>query len=330
MKFVNDERAAILKKLASVHYEFPRTRRLERVFTHIVTDYLTRAGIREQGGKRFEAFALLLIGPSRVGKTADLEQLSREFNSAQIVLPDGRTAKMIKVTLSGLVTWKMLGSSTLTELGFPIQVPQNANQDLIWNLVAKHAQEHGVVCIHYDECQHIFKDKSAEAQNILIDSFKSLLKKPSWPLMLIFSGVKELREFIMREEQLRFLVKTVTYDEIDPSSEEDLLELNRLCFAYADRVEVDFTDLSNSDFFRRLAFACSNRWGLVINLLFDALVEAVSAKEASITSAHFCHAFTETQELSPRISPFSINEYEKYFDREAILSAWLRKGKDAL
>ncbi len=93
----------------------------------------------------------------------------------------------------------MLGSSTLIEPGFPIKVPQQANQDIIWNLVAKHAREHGVVCIHHGECQHIFKDKSAEARNILIDSFKSLLRKPGWPLMLIFSGVKGLREFIMTD-----------------------------------------------------------------------------------------------------------------------------------
>lgn len=327
MKFFDEKKAEILDRLASVHYEFPRSDRLEKVFTEIVTDYLTRSRIREREGRNFEALAMLLVGASRLGKTADLDYLRDEFNSAELKLPDGKAAKMIKVTLSGYVTWKMLGSSTLAALGFPNKVAQNANQDVIWKLVADHARDHGVVCIHYDECQHIFKDKSEEAQNLLIDCFKSVLKQPSWPLMLVFSGVEDLREYIMRQEQLRYLVRTVTYLEVDPNNDEDLLELNKLCFAYADRVEIDFSELSNSDFFRRLAFACSNRWGLVIILLFDALIAAAVSGEKTVKAAHFCKAFTDVQELSRRVSPFSIEEYEKYFDSEAILAAWLKNAE---
>ena len=326
MKFFDPDREKILSQLASCHYEFPRARQLEEAMSYMVTDYITRARIRDSIGKGFEARALLVVGPSRIGKTVELDNVAKEFDLANIVLPDGRYAKIIKVTLSGYSSWKTLGASTLSEMGFETRSYSTQNQNQIWDLVAFHAEAHGVICIHYDECQHIFRGKSKDVQDILIDCFKSLLKRPSWPLMLIFSGVEELKDHILREEQLRYLVKTVTFDEIDPNSDEDLLELNRLCFAYADRVEVDFTELSSSDFYQRLAFACSNRWGLVINLLFDALVSAALEKGPSRLSAHFCAAFTEAQGLNPQISPFSIDEYEKYFDSQAILNKWL-EGK---
>lgn len=323
MKFFDPHREKILSQLTSVHYEFPSARQLEAAMSYVVTDYITRARIRARIGRGFEARALLVVGSSRVGKTAELDHVREEFDLAKIALPGGRCAKMIKVTLSGYSSWKTLGASTLSELGFETRSYSNQNQNQIWDLVAFHAEAHGVVCIHYDECQHIFRGKSKDVQDILIDCFKSLLKRPSWPLILILSGVEELKDYILREEQLRYLVKTITFDEIDPNSDEDLLELNKLCFAYADRVGVDFTELSNSDFYQRLAFACSNRWGLVINLLFDALVSAALATGPSKLDVHFCRAFTEGQGLNSKASPFSIDEYEKYFDRQAILNNWL-------
>ena len=48
---------------------------------------------------------------------------------------------------------------------------------------------------------------------------------PTRPLMLLFSGMQQLKEFILREEQLRYLVRTVTFNEIDPLCEEELNKL---------------------------------------------------------------------------------------------------------
>ena len=322
MTFVNQAKAKHLKILKDAHYEFPRTHRLNEAVEWAFTDYFVNAEIRQETGKGFEARALLVVGPSRVGKSVEVDQIRYELDRCKLSMPDGRPAKMVKVTLRGISSWKSLGTHTLSELGFNSR--SSSNQSQIWDLVAFHAQAHGVVCIHYDECQHIFSGKSVDVQDNLIDCFKSLLKQPAWPLMLVFSGVQQLKEFILREEQLRYLVRTVTFNEIDPFCEEDLIELNKLCFAYADRVSVDFSEISNSDFHQRLSYSCADRWGLVIELLIEALTLAKTENQRMIEKRHFCRAFTDRFELKPNHSPFSVEQYEEFFRREAILEMWLR------
>ena len=140
--------------------------------------------------------------------------------------------------------------------------------------------------------------------------------------MLVFSGVDELKQHILVEEQLGNLVKTVSFAEIDPGKEIDLSEMNSICFAYADKVGLDFSTLSSADFLRRLAFACSNRWGLVIELMILAAVIAKRAKSTSMDLTNFCQAFTNRFELQPEYSPFSLNGYKQHFDSDAIFRLW--------
>lgn len=100
-------------------------------------------------------------------------------------------------------------------------------------------------------------------------------------MMLILSGVPELAQHIQKEKateerrQLRFLLRPVYFDLIDLNR--DFAELNGLAYSYADKAGVDFDELSNADFFRRLAFACAYRWGLVIEMLIEAFVACLLA-----------------------------------------------------
>ena len=324
MSFVNLKTAKILRVLKDAHYDFPRAKKLRSAFEWALTDYDTSADLKQSSGKDFEARALLVIGSSRVGKTVDLDRIRYEINNGDTIMSDGRPAKMVKVTLDGRSTWKDLGAETLKACHFDIVPSSRHNQNEIWHLVAHHAKAHGIVCIHYDECQHIFSRRSADIQDNLIDCFKSILKKPAWPLILVFSGVQELKNYILREEQLAYLVRTITFDEIASSSEEDLHEMNSLCHAYSAKLDLDCSALSTSDFYQRLACACANRWGLAIELLIEALVIAEVSKDQALKAKHFCQAFVQRFELRPGYSPFSIENYEKFFEARAVFELWKR------
>lgn len=319
MSFVDYEAAQIIRTLKGAHYQFPRAKRLHAAFAEMTTKYYAEAGLVDD----FEATATLVVGPSRIGKTSEVDHQRKSFNEAKIQMPDGRPARMVKVMLRGSSSWKELGVLTLRALGYQKDVRGAVNQTQIWNQVVFHAKENGVVCIHYDECQHIFIRRSADIQNEIRGCFKSLLKQPEWPLMLVFSGVDELKKHIMGEEQLSNLVKTVTFTEIDTTKKCDLVEMNNLCFAYAEKVELDFSSLSSSDFFQRLAFACSNRWGLVIELVILTAIIAKKMGATSIELAHFCHAFTNRFELQSDYSPFSLEDYQQHFDADAIFNLWM-------
>ncbi|MEP4195251.1 MAG: TniB family NTP-binding protein [Aliishimia sp.] len=314
MSFVDFEAAQIIRDLRGAHYQFPRAEHLHAAIAEMRCRYYAEAGLVDD----FEARGTLVVGPSRIGKTFEVDHQRKLFNEGADEMPDDRPAKMVKVMLRESSSWKELGVLTLRSLGYKKEGRGAVNQTEIWNQVMFHAEANGVVAIHYDECQHIFIRRSAEIQNKIRGCFKSLLKQPEWPLMLIFSGVDELKRHIMCEEQLGNLVKTVTFVEIDPGKEIDLSEMNSICFAYADKVGLDFSTLSSADFHQRLAFACSNRWGLVIELMILPAVIAKKAKSTSMELTNFCQAFTNRFELQPGYSLFSLNGYKQHFDADAI------------
>lgn len=320
MSFVNLTSAKTIMTLQGAHYAFPRADTLRQNMEWMITDYYSKAALRCP----FEARGLLVTGPSRIGKSTEIRKLLKEVNDGGTLMPDGRPARIASVVLKGLLSWKDLGVHTLREgLGYPAE--GRLTQREVWDRVVIQAREQGVVGIHYDESQHIFPKKTGEARAMILDSFKSLLKQPEWPLMLILSGVDSLVHHITSEEQLAYLMWPVSFSEIAMHREADVQELHNLCHAYAGKAEIDFSQLASLDFYQRLACACANRWGLAIELLIDAFLIVIDAEESEATSEHFCKAFTQRTGLRPGYSPFAIDEYDRLFEAQNIFEIWEKK-----
>ncbi|RNF35321.1 ATP-binding protein [Paracoccus methylarcula] len=320
MSFVNLTSAGHITTFKGAHYSFPRATRLREGMEWMVTDYYAKSALR----RPFEARGLLVTGPSRVGKTTEIRKQLEALNDGDTMMPDGRAARFASVVLKGLLSWKDLGIHTLREgLGYPAE--GRLTQREVWDRVITQAREQGVIGIHYDECQHIFPKKTGEARAMILDSFKSLLKQPEWPLMLILSGVETLVLHVTSEEQLAYLMRPVSFSEIVLHRTADLTELASLCHAYADKAGLDFSRLNSRDFYERLTCACANRWGLVIELLIDAFVLALDQKAAEPDLQHFCLAFTRRTGLREGYSPFSIDSYEKLFEPQKIFEIWEKK-----
>jgi len=258
-----------LLPLQSAHYTFPRAAVLREAFTYCVMDYYVKA----LTGKEFEARGLLVTRKSRVGKIAETLKIVNEFNASKTEMPNGKTAKILYCKLDGSVSWKDLGRKTLEKLEYSVH--PRRTQSEIWSMVRHQSREQGVIGFYYDECQHVFAPE-AKSNRIFLDSFKSLMKEPEWPLIMILSGVPDLAEYVNSEEQLSHLLAPVHFDEIslgksaDPLEDPDLNELNKLVYSYAAHGGIDVDELVDLDFLERLDFACVSRWGLVIELLIRA------------------------------------------------------------
>ena len=320
MSFVDLASATTISALKDAHYSFPRAMRLRDGMEWMVTDYYAKSALR----RPFEARGLLVTGPSRIGKTTEIRKQLDALNDGSTKMPDGRSARFVSVVLKGLLSWKDLGIHTLREgLNYPAE--GRLTQREVWDRVVTQAREQGVIGIHYDECQHIFPKKTGEARAMILASFKSLLKQPEWPLMLILSGVDSLVHHIISEEQLAYLLRPVSFSEIALHRADDLTELVSLCHAYADKAGLDFSGLNTRDFYGRLTCACANRWGLVIELLIDTFVIAVNEGASEPGPEHFCLAFTRRTGLREGYSPFSIDSYDKLFEPQKIFEIWEKK-----
>ncbi|MBK4214715.1 ATP-binding protein [Paracoccus caeni] len=324
MTFIALDTAGALAELRALHYNFPRSRRLREALSWMLTDYYAKAMV----GRPFEARGLLVTGPSRVGKTDEIRRVLSQLDASGTGMPDGRPARIVSVMLDGKTTWKDLGLRTLND-GLKYVATGRMTQRDIWARVSANARAQGIVGIHYDECQHIFTTASADSRAIILDSFKTLLKQPDWPMMLILSGVENLVDHVNSEEQLRFLLRPVVFGEICLHKESDLDELHMLCDAYAEKAGFEFKALYSLDFYRRLSCAAANRWGLVIELLMETLVLAQTGGVDELTLQHFCTAFTQRADLREGFSPFSIDEYERVFEAAKVVALFEKKGKNS-
>lgn len=333
----------ILADLEKLHFEFCREEELKREFDDCVLQYQVGRMLKEQDGTDFETRGVLMTGASRLGKTTDIKKILTDFNRSELKMIDGLPAKIITCNLSGTVTWKTLGIRTLKALGYEIK--QYRTMEYIWGLVTHQMRQQGVIGIHYDECQHAFKKPKSskgetsakELNRILLDSFKTLMKDPQWPVILILSGVPELSDYIAQYGQLDDLLNPVHFDPIDLEAERqfwtdtdegmqlvtrtDQDQLLALLYAYFDRAGFDFEPLANQDFLDRLVFACVGKWGLVIELVIAVLSFALMKQAKSVTVQDFVFQFSRRSRISGNYSPFTHKSYRQAFDPKKILEA---------
>lgn len=297
--------------LKSAHFRMDRADRLRDAVVQCIEDYRLRSKL----GKPFEARGVIVTGNTRVGKSQEIQRVLEEVNNLALPMKNGTQARMVHCLLSGRGTWKDLGNRTIAATGY--RKKSGETQDAVWQRVTTVAENTGVIGIHYDECQHVFvkgSRNSAATNASILDSFKTLLKDRGHPLILILSGVPELAEFVNTEPQLAHLLRPVHFDDIvlDRSSDKD--EVTALLFEYADLAEVSMDELMTEDFLGRLVFACCNRWGLVIELICDALERCIRADENHCGLHRFNEALCDRTGLSPSYTPFVVPDYVSAFD----------------
>jgi hypothetical protein len=313
MSYLNDKKRAISKELIKAYYRFPRREQLDKQLENVVTQYFAKLDI----GKPFDARGLIVTGESRSGKTKEITSAIDQFNAEGLMLPDGLPARFVQCNLSGMLNWKDLGIAVLDSLGFPMRAQRT--QGYIWNEVVQQAKLQGVIGIHFDECQHMFTATGKATNDKVLDGFKALSKGKSRhsPFALILSGVPVLASYVNPYTQLKELLNPVHFDMI--GGQNDIEEMNSLCFAYADAAAINFETLATKDFYDRLAFTCGNRWGLVIELVIEALTLCKMDDRSEISISCFEMAFSERSGIPLGFSPFTVDDYRDSFSEAKLL-----------
>lgn len=316
--FVIPSLANLNADLAQRHFPLARGDELQQAFAQLFSRHLGRL----QSGKGFEARSLLVTGLSGSGKSAEISDMLKRFNESAVPLPGGEGARIAPCVLEAKGSWKDLGRKTLHALGYPISNKTRRTQFEIWELVVTQAKLKGVIGIHYDEAQHIMRGKSDAEVLSVLDAFKTLMKSHDWPLMLILSGVPELGDYVQREPQLDRLMTRIEFSEIDLSSAAgqpapDYGVLNEIVGSYAISagLEID-AGLPTGDFLHRLATAGAFRWGLVIDMVVDAVAIAVAGMDGVLGRSHFTAAWREKTGMNELATPFTHESYERMFRRD--------------
>lgn len=323
--FVIPSLANLNADLAQRHYPLDRGRELHRAFAQCFSRHLGRL----RSGQAFEARSLLVTGLSGSGKSKEILHLLDLFEKDGVELPCGRPARFARCVLDANGSWKDLGRKTLHALGYPLSNKTRRTQFEIWEMVKTQAALQGVIGIHYDEAQHIMRGKSETDVMTVLDAFKTLMKNNDWPLMLILSGVPELGDYVQREPQLDRLMTRVEFGAIaSAASEEEVAKdyevMNDIVGSYALKAGLEVEpDLQNGAFLHRLATGASFRWGVLIEIVVDAIGCATSRASNALTVEDFVTAWCEKTGSKPLVTPFTHDAYERVFPRERPFRATL-------
>ncbi|UOA30515.1 hypothetical protein DSM110093_00264 [Sulfitobacter sp. DSM 110093] len=292
-------------------YPLVRAAKLKSDFARVFSAHM---GHLISGG-RFETEGLLVTGPSGTGKTTEIGALIRRFNDDKITLPDGSCARFAECVLKGIGTWKDLSKATANAIGYPVSAKARLTQNEIWDIIFREAKLAGIVGIHFDEAQHIFRGKSDADRRAVLDSFKTLMKSHDWPLMLIFSGVPELDDYINSEPQLHRLLHRIRFTDIDVPH--DYLTIHEIVGSYALRagVEVDH-DLMTQDFFDRLVAASASRWGLLLEVTKSAVAGSQDVRAETLTRDHFTDWWVAKTKCSRAATPFTHSGYQTLYRKD--------------
>jgi len=310
-EFVNEAYRDAAIKSADRLFPLDRAAKLQIDFKRVFSTHLGHL----IGGGYFEADGLLITGQSGSGKTTETRSLLKRFNADAVELPNGMPARIAECSLKGIGTWKDLGKSSSKAVGYPISEKARLNQSEIWDVVIREAKLAGVMGIHFDEVQHIFREKSRKECLALLDSFKSLMKTHDWPLMLIFSGVPELDEYMRIEPQVYTRLERVPFEEIAPTV--DYKTVHEIIGSYGifAGLEVD-QDLMTQDFLSRLVTAGAYRWGLVIKLTKMATTAAQDAGASRLTRDHFVEVWVNKTKVAKLATPFLHSGFETMYRKE--------------
>lgn len=292
-------------------FPLERAERLKSEFASVFSHHL---GCLESGS-RFETESILVTGQSGSGKTKEIEELLKRFNASNIPLPSGQSARFAECILTGTQGWKDLGRNSIQAIGFPLDSRARLTQVEIWERVVTEAKLAGVVGIHYDEAQHIFRKKSDADRPAILDSFKTLMKSHDWPLILIFSGVPELDGYLREEPQLYRLINRIKFNDI--SLPDDFDTVHEIVGSYAVSSKLELEDkILTEDFYHRLVAAGAFRWGLIIKLTIGAIGVARVQNTSTLRVDHYIDAWVAKTQSNPAATPFTHSGFETMYRRD--------------
>lgn len=311
--FILPEVVQASENLTRQHYDFERSVRLNDALKRIFSRHL---GLM-RSGLPFETEGILVTGASGAGKTKEIRHLIDNFNGSQPPLPNGQPAKFVSCMLDAKSGWKGLGSMTSAALGYPLADTHRNTQQQIWRKVLLQAKAQGVIGIHYDEAQHIFRDRSDKEQMATLDSLKTLMKSAEWPLILILSGVPELRGYAIKEQQLFRLLTQVDFPHIHMDTE--YAKMHELVSFMAQDAGLDESlALTKGDFYDRLAVAAGSRWGISILITARAIEVGLLESSKTLEPKHFVSAWCNQTGNNPLVSPFMNPHYVAAYPKDRL------------
>jgi hypothetical protein len=289
-------------KLRKMYFHMSRAGEIDALFQEAVDDY--DSGVL--AGELFEASCLTIIGKSNSGKTREIRHAISRLQASGRDLECGRSVQAVSIFLDGETTWKSLGIKILEQIGYGMSTRKTEHE--IWSRVRQQLRDHGHWMVYIDECQHMFETLGEKDTRKVINSIKTLIKNPDWPVVVVLSGIPELLEKVNMDPQLRKLTTAYNMRSLDPNSDDDLNEVDTAFYHYALARGVNIDGVRDEETYRRLCHATGHHFGRAFKFmvsLFASLQDTDKVLKLDTLADHYA----EKTGCFPGHNPFLREDY---------------------
>lgn len=298
-------------RLRNMYFHMSRAADLDRLFKGAADDY--DSGVLS--GNLFEASCLTIVGESNSGKTEEIRHALSRLHEEHPTLECGRDVRSLSIFLDGETTWKSLGIKILEQVGYHMS-PRKTEHE-IWSRVRLQLKMQGYWIVHIDECQHMFETLGEKETKKVINSIKTLIKNPDWPVVVVLSGIPELLSKVNIDPQLRNLTSAYQMRSLDPLSDHDLNEVDTAFYHYAEARGVNIDDVRNEETYQRICYAHGNHFGLIFKFMVDVFAN-IEDEQTGLSLPWLAERYAAKTGCVPGHNPFIREDYRLCEVRELL------------
>jgi len=290
-----DHIAEVMRNLRDAYIETPRDREIRKG-----VNYVANRVIASRNGENIEARGFVGTGRAGAGKTRSFsEAFARHpaFPGFREKMPG---APLVSVKVPAPCTMMQLGRALLRETGFDLK--SEKREHITWEMARAQLERTNTLCVHFDEVQNIVQSANVIESNKLRDVLKGFLNDIDYPVGLILTGLPALARFLQEDLQLRRRCHFITFPSL---TLDDALWLHDAIAALCDIAGLKVEDADKNAMAARLMQASSGQFGFAIELVHEAIEEALMAEEPTktLTIQHLKVVFAARAQYMPPSSP---------------------------
>lgn len=297
----------VMAGVLSAYVTTPRDALLAKELDNLIDGFLSAQEAAEQDasrqvGRLREGRALTVTGASGAGKTRTLER--HFFKREEFAGYGDRDSDCILVSVStpSPCTLRLLGMEVLKALGY--ETTRKLEENVVWDMVQNHLAVRGVCFLHIDELQHVLQSRNPVEVAKVRDTLKRLMQNKAWPVWLILSGLPEIGNLFAGDEQVWRRSRQIFFENL--TLEKDTALVRHLITSYGkDKASLSVASVTTDALIGRLIHAGIGRFGIVIEIIQDAINEALLGEADELRLEHFASAYAARTGCLPEANVFT-------------------------
>lgn len=252
-----------------------------------------------------EARGIALIGASGSGKTTIVKRLIKDLSRSD----EGTIHReVLSFVVPSPATLKFVGQTGLQAIGYPLR--RDKTSHIIWDMFRDHLRARQTLFLHLDEAQDLASHQTAKEMQSVVNTLKSLMQNPTWPVGLILTGMPALKQIINHDPQLARRMFPIEVPSLNTFHDDSRVQGTVLY--YAEQCQLSACQsLQSREFSARLIHAADSEFGLLIEYIIAAIAHCLYAGDNILNLGHFASSFAVKAGCVDSLNPFLAAGFER-------------------